>query len=256
MTGSPTAGPDPGTSICRYSRAGSGSPGRAAERSHAAAPPCGSPASSKRLRMRAGSMTRSRPAKVARWRACSAAVPGSTVSSRGPRPPSHPCCRHLPRAGQCRERVAAVEIRDQPSRHDEVLGIGERRHGVAPLVIRNTGKPGAISSSRSSGEAASTPSKNRPTSQAHTRRYSRRIGGFSASRTSTAWNSSTLPSFAKPPAARDAKIAHPLGLTARRHEVALAADPQRVDRASRATLPSSGRARRAPGCRRARRLGG
>ena len=109
----------------RYSSAGSGSPGSAAARSHAAAPPCGSAVSSKRLRIRAASITRSRPANVARCRACSAGVPGSSVRSRGPSPSWHAARRHLPCPCERGEGVASVAVGDQPARQDEVLGIRE-----------------------------------------------------------------------------------------------------------------------------------
>ncbi len=90
ITGRPTTGLPAASGTERYSSAGSGSPGSAAARSHAAAPPCGSAVSSKRLRIRAASITRSRPANVARCRACSAGVPGSSVRSRGPSPSCTP----------------------------------------------------------------------------------------------------------------------------------------------------------------------
>ena len=59
-------------------------------------------ASSKRLRMRRASTTRSRPANVARWLACSAGVPGSSVSSSGPRPSCTPA------AAICRARASVA----------------------------------------------------------------------------------------------------------------------------------------------------
>ena len=76
--------------------------------------------------MRDGSTTRSRPAKAARCRAWASAVPGSTVSSSGPRPLVHAGGGHLPRAREGRERVAAVPVGDEPARDDEVLGVGKQ----------------------------------------------------------------------------------------------------------------------------------
>ena len=76
--------------------------------------------------------------------------------------------RHLPRTGEGGERVAAVQVGNEATRQDDVLGVREVRvdPGHAAASIRKTGKSGAISRSLSSGEDASTPSKKRPTSHA------------------------------------------------------------------------------------------
>ncbi len=86
-TGSSTAPP----ATLRYSSAGSASPACAASRSHPAAPPSASTASSNRLRKIPDAEAAPRSTKVARCAEWASASPGSTVSSSGSAPASAIC---------------------------------------------------------------------------------------------------------------------------------------------------------------------